>query len=117
MLANILFLTSGGTSIGNLQNYTISRLLEACFLCISMRERIANAYWIILVLYLLFFNANTELKQQSRVIITEKPTLYMKKRTIRKSSKLGLYYNRSASTQTLILSGATETNLGPAYKN
>ena len=82
-----------------------------------MRERITNAYWKILVLYLLFFNANAELKQESRVIITEKPTLCMQKRTIRKSSKLVLYYNSSSDTQTLILSGATEANLGPAYKN
>ena len=82
-----------------------------------MGERITNAYWKILVLYLLFFNANAELKQESRVIITEKPTLCMQKRTIRKSSKLVLYYNSSSDTQTLILSGATEANLGPAYKN
>ena len=82
-----------------------------------MGERITNAYWKILVLYLLFFNANAELKQESRVIITEKPTLCMQKRTIRKSSKLVLYYNSSSDTQTLILSGATEANLGPAYKS
>ena len=30
-----------------------------------MGERITKAYWITLVLYLLFFNANTELKQQN----------------------------------------------------
>ena len=54
------------TSIGNLQNYTISRLLPACYLCTSMGTLIAKACWIILLLYLLFFNANTELKQQSR---------------------------------------------------
>ena len=102
------------TSIGNLQNYTISRLLEDCYLCTSMRKLITKAWWIILLLYLLFFNANNAkitLKQQSRAIIREKRTTCTQKRTIRKSLKPVLYYNNSSATH--ILSGDIETNPGP----
>ena len=64
-------------------------------------------------LYLLFFNRNTELEQQSRAITREKPTPGMQKRTIRKLSKPFLYYNNSSATYRLILSGHIETNPGP----
>ena len=102
------------TSIGNRQNYTISRLLEDYYLCTNMGKLITEACWIILLLYLLLCNANTQLKQQSRAIIWEKQTPVIQKRTIRKLSKLGLYYNNSSATHRLILSGDIETNPGPA---
>ena len=105
------------TSIGNLQNYTISRLLEDCYLCTSMGKLITKACYIILLLYLLFFNANTELKQQSRAIIREKRTPCVQKRTIRKSSKPVLYYNNSSATHRIILSGDIKTNPGPANRD
>ena len=105
------------TFIGNLQNYTISRLLEDCYLCTSMRKRIMKACWIVLLLYLQFFNANREVEQQSRAIIREKPTPCMQKRTIRKSSKPVLYYNNSSATHRLILSGDIETHPGPANRD
>ena len=38
----------------------------------------------------------------------------MQKRTIRKSSKPVIYYNKSSATHRLILSGDIETNPGPA---
>ena len=101
-------------STGNLQNYTISRLLQDCYLCTSMGKLITKACWIILLLYLLFFNANAEVEQQSRAIIREKPTPCMQKRTIKKSSKPVLYYNNSSATHRLILFGDIETNRGPA---
>ena len=82
-----------------------------------MGKPITKVCWIILLLYLLFFNANTELKQLSRAIIREKPTPCMQKRTIRKSSKPVLYYNNSSATHRLILSGDTETNPGPANRD
>ena len=81
-----------------------------------MGKLITKACWIILLLYLLFFNANTELKQQSRAIIREKVTLCMQKRTIRKLSKPVLYYNNSSATHRLILSGDNETNTGSANR-
>ena len=79
-----------------------------------MRKRIMKACWIVLLLYLQFFNANREVEQQSRAIIREKPTPCMQKRTIRKSSKPVLYYNNSSATHRLILLGDIETNRGPA---
>ena len=82
-----------------------------------MGKLITKACWIILVLYLLFFNANAELKQQSKVVITEKPTPCMQKRTIRKSSKPVLYYNSSSSAHGLIMLGDIETNPGPANRD
>ena len=60
-----------------------------------MGKIITKTCWIILLLYLLFFNANTEVEQQSRAIIREKATPFMQRGTIRKSSKLVLYYNNS----------------------
>ena len=88
------------TSIGNLQNYTISRLSEACYLCTSMGKLMTKACWIILLLYLLFFNATRELKQQSSTaIIRENPTLRMQMKTIRKLSKPILYYNNSSAVR------------------
>ena len=75
------------TSMRNLQNYTISRQLEACYLCTSMGKLITKTCWIILLLYLLFFIVNKELKQPSRAIIREKTMLCMQERAIRKSSK------------------------------
>ena len=104
-------------SIGNLQNYTISRLLEDCYLCTSMGKLIRKACWIILLLYLLFFNASTEVEPRSRAIIREKPTPCMQKRTIRKSSKPVLYYNNSSATYRLILSMDIETNPGLANRD
>ena len=62
------------------------------------------------------FTQRTEVEQQSRAIIREKPTLCMQKRNIRKQSKPVLYYNRSA-THRLILSGDIETNPGPANRD
>ena len=82
-----------------------------------MGKLITKACWIILLLYLLFFNANTELKQQSRAIIREKRTPCMQKRTIRKLSKPVLYYNSSSATHRLILSGNIETHPGPANRD
>ena len=79
-----------------------------------MRKRIMKACWIVLLLYLQFFNANREVEQQSRAIIREKPTPCMQKRTIIKSSKPVHYYNCSSATHRLILSGDTETNPVPA---
>ena len=105
------------TSMGNLQNYTISRLLEDFYLCTSIEKLITKARWIIQLLYLLFFNANTEEEQQSRAIIREKPTPCMQKRTIRKSSKPVLYYSNSSATHRLILSGDIETYHGPANRD
>ena len=104
-------------STGNLQNYTISRLLQDCYLCTSMGKLITKACWIILLLYLLFFNANAEVEQQSRAIIREKPTPCMQKRTIKKSSKPVLYYNNSSATHRLILSGDIETNPWPTNRD
>ena len=104
------------TSIGNLQNYTISRLLEDCYLCTSMGKLIRKACWIILLLYLLFLNASTEVEPRSRAIIREKPTPCMQKRTIRKSSKPVLYYNSSA-THRLILSRVIKKYPGPANRD
>ena len=101
------------TSIGNLQNYTISTLLEDCYLCTSLGKVISKTCWIIQLLYLLFFNADMEVEQQSRAIIREKATPFMHRRTIRKSSKSVLYYNNSSATRRLILSGDIETNPGP----
>ena len=49
-------------SIGNFQNYTTSRLLEAYYLCTSIGKRIMKVCGIILLPYLLFFNAYTEQK-------------------------------------------------------
>ena len=105
------------TSNGNLQNHTISRLLEECYLYTSMRKLITKICWIILLLYLLFFNANTELKQQSRAIIREKPTSCMQKKTITKSLKPVFYYNNSSATHRLILSGDIKTNSGLANRD
>ena len=105
------------TSIRNLQNYTISRLLETCYLCTSMGKLITKTCWMILLLYLLFFIANKELKQPFRTIIREKSMLFMQKRTIRKSSKLVLYYNNRSATHRLILPGDIETNPGPGTPN
>ena len=68
-------------------------------------------------LYLLFFNRNTELEQQSRAITREKPTPGMQKRTIRKLSKPFLYYNNGSATYRLILSGHIEANPGPANRD
>ena len=108
--------TSFLTSIGNLKNCTISRLLEDCYLCTSMGKLITKACWIILLLYLLF-NAKAEVERQSRAIIREKPTPCMQKRTIRKSSKPVLYYSNSSATHRLILSGDIETYHGPANRD
>ena len=108
--------TSILASIGNLQNYTFSRLLVDCYLCTSLGKRITKACWIILLLYLLFFNTNTELKQQSRAIIREKRAPCMHKRTIRKSSKPVIYYNDNSATHRLILSGDIEVNPRPANR-
>ena len=58
------------------------------------------------------FNANVELKQESRAIIREKTTLCMQKRTIKKSSKPILCYSNSYTTHRLILSRDIETNPG-----
>ena len=96
---------------------TISRLLDDFHLCTSMGKLITKACWIILLLYLLFFNTNTKLEQQSRAITREKPTPGTQKRTIRKSSKPILYYNNSSATHRLILSGHIETNPGPANRD
>ena len=63
------------------------------------------------------FNANTELKQQSRAIIREKSAPCMQKGTIRKSSKPVLYYNNSSATHRLILSGDIKINPGPANRD
>ena len=108
--------TSFLTSIGNLQNCTISRLLEDCYLRTSMGKLITKACWIILLRYLLF-NAKAEVEQQSRAIVREKPTPCMQKRTIRKSSKPVLYYNNSSATYRLILSMDIETNPGLANRD
>ena len=105
------------TSVRNLQSYTISGLLEACYLCTSMGKLITKTCWINLLLYLLFFTGNKELKQPSRVIIREKQTLCMQKRTIRKSSKLILYCNSSSATHRLILLRDIETNHGLVNPN
>ena len=59
------------------------------------------------------FTANKELKQPFSAIIRETPTLYILKRTIRKSSKSALCYNNSSTTHRLILSGNIETYPGP----
>ena len=105
--------------IRNLQNYTIPRLIEACYQCTSMEKLITETcwIWINLLLYLPFFTANKELKQLSRAIIRDKPMLCIQKRTIRKSLKPVLYYNSSSVTHRLILSGDIETNPGPANPN
>ena len=63
----------------------------------------------------IFLTADKELKQPSRAIIREKPTLCMQKKTIRKSSKPVFYYNKSSATHRLILSVDTETNPGQVY--
>ena len=60
------------------------------------------------------FNANVELKQESRAIIREKTTLCMQKRTIKKWSKPILCYSSSYTTHRLILSRDIETNPGLA---
>ena len=104
--------TSFLTSIRSLQNYTISRLLQACYLCTSIRKLITKTCWINLVLYLLFFTETKELKQPSRVIIRQRSKLCMQKRTTRKSSKTVLYYNNISSTHRLVLPGGIETNPG-----
>ena len=101
------------TFIRNLQNYSISRLLEACYLFTNMENLLRKHCWIILLLFFLFFTAKKELKQPSRAIIREKPTLCMKKKTIRKSSKPVLYYNNCSATHRLTLSGDIQTNPGP----
>ena len=85
------------TSIRNLPNYTISSLLEACYLCTSMGKLIMKTCWINLLLYLLFFTANKTVKQPSRAINRDKLTLSIQINTIRKSSKPILYYNSSAT--------------------
>ena len=59
------------TFIRNLRKYIISRLLEACYLCTSMGKPITKTCWINLLLCLLFFTANKELKQPYRAIIRE----------------------------------------------
>ena len=83
-------------------------------MCTSMRKFITKVCQIILLIYLLFLDAKTEVEQQSRAIIREKPTPCMQKRTIIKSSKPVHYYNCSSATHRLILSGDTETNPVPA---
>ena len=97
--------TSFLTSIRSLQNYTISRLLQACYLCTSIRKLITKTCWINLVLYLLFFTATKELKQPSRVIIRQRSKLCMQKRTIKKSTTTFLlhtdWYCQGALKQTL----------------
>ena len=75
-------------SIRNLQNYTISRLLEAYYSSTSMGKVITKTSWVILFLYLLFLTANKELKQSSRALIREKPTLCMLKRSIKNHENL-----------------------------
>ena len=79
-----------------------------------MRKFITKVCQIILLIYLLFLDAKTEVEQQSRAIIREKPTPCMQKRTIIKSSKPVHYYNCNSATHRLILSGDTETNPVPA---
>ena len=71
------------TPFRSLQNYTVS-ILEDLYVQ-SMGKIITKTCWIILLLYLLFFNANTEVEQQSRAIIREKATPFMQRRTIRNS--------------------------------
>ena len=92
-----LFLFFFLTSIRNLPNYTISSLLEACYLCTGMGKLIMKTCWINPLLYLLFFTANKTVKQPSRAIIRDKLTLSIQINTIRKSSKPILYYNSSAT--------------------
>lgn len=100
------------TSIRNLQDYTISRLLEAYYFRTSMRKLITKTCCINLLLYLQFFNAHKELKQPYKAIIREKQTLCLQKRSIRESSKHVLYHSSSSASHGLILSGDPETNLG-----
>ena len=106
----IIFLTS----VRNLQNYTISRLLETCYLCTSMGKLITKICWINLFLYFLFFTANKELKLNSHLEPSlEENQCYYAEANHQKIIKTVLYYNNNTATQRLILSTDNETNPGP----